>query len=223
VNTDGRVTYAEPLWRLMLRAIEDAGRPLSSIELADAVNYVPDQVRQRRQARINQILFEANAWHGEVVRIAGYGHSDYKRTRYNLWEVTDLGRAELAKPWEPGKTTVVKAERAARVQARKDRLAALPGLAAERGWTPYTPISERVKAVHELRERGYTLDAIGSVFGLSREMIRIHLLPPEERKVRDEKHRAYMREAYVVNWKPLPGPTGALTHPEDSQAVQSGA
>jgi hypothetical protein len=191
---------AEPYWRIMARAIIDAGRPMSSIELAEAANLMPAQARQRRQTRTNSLISDAQHHHGEPFRHAGYGRSAYKNTPYALWDITPHGRALLAQPWPPPPSPSRIALQAGRDLAarRRQMRAALPELAAQRGWDWATPPAERAVAARELRDMGYYLPSIGHVFGVTGEMIRLYLLPGDEReRLRErnkERNKRYYRE-----------------------------
>lgn len=195
----------EPRWRLVARAIIEAGRPLSSLEIADALGILPHLPRQRRQARVNAIFLEDQTCHREPsLRLAGYGHGSYNNVRYNLWDVTDAGRTVMEEPWVGKPKVAIRKEAiAARRAARLARLEALPALAAERGWGPHTGPREREVAARELRPMGLSLQDIASVFGVTREQIRLDLLPPERREVirkgNIERNRRYARRHYAAH------------------------
>jgi hypothetical protein len=91
------------------------------------------------------------------------------------WYVTDKGREYL----DGGMAAGVRARRAATAAAEHQRKDERRNRAAQmitQAYVDYdpatTPQCVRVRVIHELRDAGATLDAIGGVFDLTRERVR---------------------------------------------------
>jgi len=171
----------EPYWRQFLRAIEEAGRPLTSIELADACEVRVGASQQLRQSRVNWLIKEARQRRGDVLIRAGQIPGSWQQAPRILWGASDLGRAELTKPWPPAEARSAIARRAARARAvqaqsiRMERQEKLLALAKAEGWGIHTSTPDRRAIVRRLREDNYTLSEIASVFMISYEAVRIDL------------------------------------------------
>ncbi len=164
----------EPLWRVILRGIEEAGHPLTSTEMADFADVMPGMPSQRRQSRVNLVIAEAPK--GLFVR-AGKTPGAWQNPPKYLWDITDAGRDRLAQGWPPppSASDVLRAETAARVAAKAWRYKDMLMEAGRRGWKPGVPVQVRQQAARELRDADHSLQEIGDIFGVTGECIRLDL------------------------------------------------
>jgi hypothetical protein len=164
----------------ILRMLADAPDGLTTADLR--VICSPSDTRQRAQARMGASLRYLER-RGYVVRTGGerrYAAGVAKRQPSCVWRITGDGRAATAAADDDAQARAVRvavqvAEAGeALATLRKQALAAAAAMAAG-------PVSRRQRrgVAHSLRAAGCTLQEIGDVFGVTREMIRQDLLPDE--------------------------------------------
>lgn len=137
----------------------------------------------------------ALSWYGSILRsYAKKGHVEeagrtpggWQRCPAVIWRLTDKGREMLAYiDAEPNRQAAFEQARISQEAARQLRIAALAEAASL--YSQRTPRSQRRPAAVRLRGLGCTLEEIGQIFGVTREMIRKDCLPYEPRPERAAK------------------------------------
>lgn len=138
---------------------------------------------------------KALSWYGQILRKrANLGHVEkagtapgsWQRSPAIIWRITDEGRGVLAhiddEPARRAELEQARIEQDAAVRARRAALAQ-----AAHVYSRSTPRTERRSAAIRLRELGCTLEEIGQVFGVTREMIRQDCLSLEPRPEQSPK------------------------------------
>lgn len=151
--------------------------PQTSRQLSDTVGAWDDKPPERGPVRVNQILI-TEAGYGRVRR-AGVSRDAYHNTPAFLWELTCAGQEWIdSGDWRHrGRVSVVRAERSAYSRAHRSALIEhLDREARAHDWGPESTAAERRRAIIEMHDLGCTLQAIGDVFGVTREAIRLILV-----------------------------------------------
>jgi predicted ArsR family transcriptional regulator len=165
----------------LLRALAQNPGPLSAPALASLLAE-PGQ-RRRLLASYDQILYR----HEHAGHVERAGRAPQRRGRPAIiWRITTAGRA-----WLDDHDRALALAAAAAVQAQRQTEQA-QRTATERdhaldqaraAFTRQTPRTSRIRAAHQLRDLGCTLDQISAVFHVSKERIRQDLLwEPAARK-----------------------------------------
>lgn len=183
------LTAAETRRARLIRALARSPGPLSTCELADLL--AEPGPRKRLLPRDCETL-RREEQAGRVRRAAGRTTCRHGRAAV-IWAVTDAGLAWLDEHDQARVLAVAAAAEAVR-KAEEGRRAATERVRALNDARVFfdrqTSRRERKRVAHRLRDLGCTLDEIGLVFGVSKEMIRVDLLwdpeaPPRPRKPRD--------------------------------------
>jgi hypothetical protein len=173
------VTEARPI-RIM-RALAGAPDGLSTPAIvAELAEGIPSN--QRALSWYGQIL-RSRAKQGHVENAGKISGRGWQRPPVIIWRITGEGRKLLARiDDEPARKA--RAEQAAIEQEEASRAQTSALAEAARLYSRHTPRSVRRPAAARLRELGCSLEEIGQVFGVSREMIRQDCLPFEPRPER---------------------------------------
>lgn len=161
----------------ILRALDCSPGPLSTSQIVDEL---AEGIEPRQQAL---------SWYGQILRrhaqegkveAAGKVRSErYHGAPTVLWRITDEGRKLLAyiddAPRRKAAQEQASTELAEAARMRAEALAEGVSL-----YSRDTPRPDRWNAARRLRQLGCTLEEIGHLFGVSREMIRQDLLLTEE-------------------------------------------
>lgn len=159
----------------ILRALDRSPDGLSTLQLAAELAEGIDRSRFL-------------SWYGEILRRyreagrveeIGRTKGGYQQCPSVIWRITDEGRKLLAciddAPRLEAERARANAELAEAAQRRAEALAE-----GARLYSRQTPRGERWNATVRLRQLGCTLEEIGQLFGVTREMIRKELLLTEE-------------------------------------------
>jgi len=179
--------------------------PQTSMKLAAAAGAWSRRTPHYGAVRVNDIL-SVELGRGRVAR-AGITRSSHNNVPTFLWEITPAGQAWLEEEsWTWHSTrTAERQERCAMTMAQRSALIEyLDREARARGWGMDTPVAERRAAIFAMREMGCTLQAIGDIFGITREYVRLIL-------------QGHMKRAGRI----IPvGSTGTLRHRESSVPME---
>jgi Helix-turn-helix domain len=173
-RTEAAVAQTRPA-RIM-RALSSSAAPLST---PDLVRLLDEGISPNQQAL---------TWYGQILRsyaetgrVTRYGRTPgaWQRAPAETWRITEAGRRWLAGyDAEPAKAAAAKAE-AEQAATEAQRAATARTALLEQARALYgraTPRASRAQAAHKLRNAGCTLEEVGAVFGVTREMIRLDLL-----------------------------------------------
>jgi hypothetical protein len=164
--TDVSVTATETRRVRLFRALAQNPEPLSTPQLVSLL--AEPGPRQRLLARYSPILREEEQA-GRVERAGRTPGGPGRRGRSALrWDITNAGRAWLARHDKAQALAAAAAQEAQRSAAERDRALA----EARASFGRQTWRFERKRVAHQLRDLGCTLEEIGAVFAVTREMIR---------------------------------------------------
>lgn len=158
----------------ILRALAQSAGPLSTPGLVDLLDE-GISTRQRALTRYGNVLRD----HESAGHVRRSGRTAGRRGLAETWIITGAGRTWLADcEATRARRSAERAE--AEWQAAEDERAAAARNAklqqARELHDRATPRAARAQSARELRDAGCTLEEIGAVFGVSREMIRLDLL-----------------------------------------------
>jgi hypothetical protein len=163
--------------RALAGAPDGLSTPALVAELAEDM-----KSHQRALSQYGQIL-RSRAKQGHVENAGKISGRGWQRPPVTIWRITGEGRKLLAHiDDEPARKA--RAEQAAIEQEEASRAQTAALAEAARLYSRHTPRSVRRPAAVRLRELGCSLEEIGQVFGVSREMIRQDCLPFELRPER---------------------------------------
>ena len=159
---------------LLFRALAEAG-PCTTPELVDLVDPGIERPRQQILSWYGGLLRKSLA--SGAVELVGRDREQtgWQKCPPNIWAITRTGRVELAE-YESRPTAAQRREGLGRLEQAKVSEAAIRRSEILRDAVERYPADSsrvvRAKAARELRELGLGLGAIGSIFGVSAEMIR---------------------------------------------------
>jgi hypothetical protein len=178
----------------ILRALAAAGPGgVSTPALTDQLGYtVP---RQSALCHNGEILrrFKDRG----LVAVAGWTPGGRRKGSAAIWAITRAGRDWLrkaeARQADDAAARRVKADRAGAAAWREKLLAGM----RKEGYGRNTPVAVRRQVSRDLLTRGFTLQQIGDLFGVTREAIRLTVLPDDQRQARSAAQRHGRRTAKV--------------------------